>query len=123
MDDPDITMEEYIQLEAEKGNRRGKEFNWKTATYGKVREGIRVVNANVTEGDAQSNIIRDVASLLRKHGVATSLNTTTGPNETVLKKALHADDVIPSKDTPIDQSVSINPKPVSYAGAITPRVL
>ncbi|GJW01336.1 hypothetical protein Tco_1556587 [Tanacetum coccineum] len=37
MDNPDITMEEYIQFEAEKTRRRGQEFNWETATYGKVR--------------------------------------------------------------------------------------
>ncbi|GJV36775.1 hypothetical protein Tco_1409252, partial [Tanacetum coccineum] len=36
MGNPDITMEEYIQLEAEKAHRRGQEFNWETATYGKV---------------------------------------------------------------------------------------
>ncbi|GKA60722.1 hypothetical protein Tco_0760129 [Tanacetum coccineum] len=33
MDDPNITMEEYIWLEEEKARRRGKVFNWKTATY------------------------------------------------------------------------------------------
>ncbi|GJZ11977.1 hypothetical protein Tco_0546736, partial [Tanacetum coccineum] len=37
MDDHDITMEEYIQLEDEKARRQGLEFNWKTTTYGKVR--------------------------------------------------------------------------------------
>ncbi|GJZ42271.1 hypothetical protein Tco_0589157 [Tanacetum coccineum] len=37
MNVPNITMEEYIQLEAEKDRRRGQEFNWETATYGKVR--------------------------------------------------------------------------------------
>ncbi|GKC46032.1 hypothetical protein Tco_1063754 [Tanacetum coccineum] len=37
MDDPDINMEEYIQREAEKARRRGQDFNWETATYGKVR--------------------------------------------------------------------------------------
>ncbi|GKB45545.1 hypothetical protein Tco_0896298 [Tanacetum coccineum] len=36
MDNPNITMEEYIQLEAEKACRRGKDFNWETTTYGKV---------------------------------------------------------------------------------------
>ncbi|GJV96825.1 hypothetical protein Tco_1548402 [Tanacetum coccineum] len=36
MNDPDITMEEYIQLEAEKARRRGQEFNLETAMYGKV---------------------------------------------------------------------------------------
>ncbi|GJZ93223.1 hypothetical protein Tco_0665288 [Tanacetum coccineum] len=37
MDHPNITMEEYIQLEEEKARRHGQEFNWQTATYGKVR--------------------------------------------------------------------------------------
>ncbi|GJZ64636.1 DNA helicase [Tanacetum coccineum] len=37
MDNPDITMEEYIELEAYKARRRGQTFNWEIATYGKVR--------------------------------------------------------------------------------------
>ncbi|GJZ85657.1 hypothetical protein Tco_0650996 [Tanacetum coccineum] len=36
MDDPDIIMEEYIRLEEEKARRRGKVYNWETATYGKI---------------------------------------------------------------------------------------
>ncbi|GJU49654.1 hypothetical protein Tco_1219209, partial [Tanacetum coccineum] len=36
MDDPNITMEEYIRLEEEKARRRGKVYNWKIATYGKI---------------------------------------------------------------------------------------
>ncbi|GKE88782.1 hypothetical protein Tco_1566257, partial [Tanacetum coccineum] len=36
MDDPNITMEEYIILEEEKARRRGKVYNWETATYGKI---------------------------------------------------------------------------------------
>ncbi|GKF43500.1 hypothetical protein Tco_0130052, partial [Tanacetum coccineum] len=36
MDDPNITMEEYIRFEEEKSRRRGKVFNWKTAKYGKI---------------------------------------------------------------------------------------
>ncbi|GJZ60653.1 hypothetical protein Tco_0616469 [Tanacetum coccineum] len=35
MDDPNITMEEYIRLEEEKARRRSETFNWQTATYGK----------------------------------------------------------------------------------------
>ncbi|GJV81511.1 hypothetical protein Tco_1517381 [Tanacetum coccineum] len=34
MDDPNITMEEYISLEEEKARRRGKVYNWETVTYG-----------------------------------------------------------------------------------------
>ncbi|GJY44641.1 hypothetical protein Tco_0432854 [Tanacetum coccineum] len=36
MDDPNITMEEYIRLEEEKARRHGQRFNWQTATFGKV---------------------------------------------------------------------------------------
>ncbi|GJT38535.1 putative reverse transcriptase domain-containing protein [Tanacetum coccineum] len=37
MDDPNITMEEYIMLEEEKARRRGKVFNWETTKYGKIQ--------------------------------------------------------------------------------------
>ncbi|GJU85664.1 hypothetical protein Tco_1293210 [Tanacetum coccineum] len=33
MDDPNITMDEYIRLEEEKAHRRRKVFNWETAMY------------------------------------------------------------------------------------------
>ncbi|GJS51639.1 hypothetical protein Tco_0625001 [Tanacetum coccineum] len=33
MDDPNITMEEYIRLEEEKARSRGQVYNWETATY------------------------------------------------------------------------------------------
>ncbi|GJZ64252.1 hypothetical protein Tco_0620673 [Tanacetum coccineum] len=36
MDDPNITMKEYIRLEGEKARRRGKVYNWESATYGKI---------------------------------------------------------------------------------------
>nr|GEV02684.1 hypothetical protein [Tanacetum cinerariifolium] len=36
MDDPNITMEEHIRLKEEKSHRRGKLYNWETATYGKI---------------------------------------------------------------------------------------
>ncbi|GJR92204.1 reverse transcriptase domain-containing protein [Tanacetum coccineum] len=36
MDNPNITMEEYIILQEEKALSRGETFNWQTATYGKM---------------------------------------------------------------------------------------
>ncbi|GKD92992.1 hypothetical protein Tco_1372829, partial [Tanacetum coccineum] len=33
MDNPNITMEEYIRLEEEKARRHGKVYNLETATY------------------------------------------------------------------------------------------
>ncbi|GJY75011.1 hypothetical protein Tco_0479442 [Tanacetum coccineum] len=37
MDDPSMTMEEYIKYKEEKARRHGKVFNWQTATYGKIK--------------------------------------------------------------------------------------
>ncbi|GJZ74701.1 hypothetical protein Tco_0639166 [Tanacetum coccineum] len=36
MDNPNITMEEYIRLEEEKARQHGKVYNWETAKYGKI---------------------------------------------------------------------------------------
>ncbi|GJS27353.1 hypothetical protein Tco_0487973 [Tanacetum coccineum] len=36
MDNPNITMEEYIILQEEKALSRGETFNWQTATYNKM---------------------------------------------------------------------------------------
>ncbi|GJX91383.1 hypothetical protein Tco_0344709 [Tanacetum coccineum] len=36
MDNPNITMYEYIRIQEEKALSRGETFNWKTATYGKT---------------------------------------------------------------------------------------
>ncbi|GJT09466.1 hypothetical protein Tco_0856508 [Tanacetum coccineum] len=36
MDDPNISMEEYIRLDEEKYHRGSKVFNWETAKYGKI---------------------------------------------------------------------------------------
>ncbi|GKG46597.1 hypothetical protein Tco_0501443, partial [Tanacetum coccineum] len=36
MDNPNITMEEYIRLEKEKAHRHGMVYKWETATYSKI---------------------------------------------------------------------------------------
>ncbi|GKA90259.1 hypothetical protein Tco_0812129, partial [Tanacetum coccineum] len=36
MDDPNITMKEYIRLKEEKALKHGKVFNWEIAKYGKI---------------------------------------------------------------------------------------
>ncbi|GJR70133.1 hypothetical protein Tco_0016198 [Tanacetum coccineum] len=36
MVEPNITREEYIRLEEEKAHRRGKVYDWETATYGNI---------------------------------------------------------------------------------------
>ncbi|GKA19720.1 hypothetical protein Tco_0699635 [Tanacetum coccineum] len=37
MNDPNITMEEYVQVETKRALRNGKVYNWKTATYDNIR--------------------------------------------------------------------------------------
>ncbi|GJU13973.1 hypothetical protein Tco_1136369 [Tanacetum coccineum] len=37
MDEANLTIEEYIELEAKKARRRGQTFNWETDTCGKIR--------------------------------------------------------------------------------------
>nr|GEV60001.1 gamma-glutamyl peptidase 3-like [Tanacetum cinerariifolium] len=37
MDDPNITMEEYVRFEEEKDQKHGQTFNWQTVTYGKMK--------------------------------------------------------------------------------------
>ncbi|GJY38831.1 hypothetical protein Tco_0425195 [Tanacetum coccineum] len=37
IDDPNITMEKYVQYETGRALRNGKMYNWETATYGKIR--------------------------------------------------------------------------------------
>ncbi|GJU17228.1 putative ribonuclease H-like domain-containing protein [Tanacetum coccineum] len=51
MDDPNITIEEYIMLEEEKAQKRSKVFNWETAKYGKIwyDEDIRDLRSLETE--------------------------------------------------------------------------
>ncbi|GJS87599.1 putative reverse transcriptase domain-containing protein [Tanacetum coccineum] len=44
MDDPNITIEKYIKLEEEKARRRGKVYNWETATYGRIWDDDEVHN-------------------------------------------------------------------------------
>nr|GEW57105.1 aldehyde dehydrogenase family 3 member F1-like [Tanacetum cinerariifolium] len=36
LDNPNITMKEYIRLEEKKARRHGKEHNWETTTYGRI---------------------------------------------------------------------------------------
>ncbi|GJR81242.1 hypothetical protein Tco_0152027 [Tanacetum coccineum] len=40
MDDPNITMKEYIQLMADKAHKRDQIFDWETAMYGKIYDDI-----------------------------------------------------------------------------------
>ncbi|GJT12706.1 hypothetical protein Tco_0859748 [Tanacetum coccineum] len=59
MEDPNITMEEYIRLEEEKDHRRGKVYNWETATYGKIWDNEDVHDLRSVETEFPAIVFND----------------------------------------------------------------
>ncbi|GJX35730.1 hypothetical protein Tco_0247287 [Tanacetum coccineum] len=59
MDNPNITMEEYIRLEEEKSHRRGKVYNWETATYGKIWDNEDVHDLGSVETEFPAIVFND----------------------------------------------------------------
>ncbi|GKA86939.1 hypothetical protein Tco_0808650 [Tanacetum coccineum] len=59
MDDPNITMEEYIRLEEEKAHRHGKVYNWETATYGKIWDNEDVHDLRSVETEFPAIVFND----------------------------------------------------------------
>ncbi|GJU29219.1 hypothetical protein Tco_1172808 [Tanacetum coccineum] len=59
MDDPNITMEDYIRLEEEKARKRGKVFNWETAKYGKIWYDENVHNLRSVEIEFSAIVFND----------------------------------------------------------------
>ncbi|GJZ51682.1 hypothetical protein Tco_0606197 [Tanacetum coccineum] len=59
MDDPNITMEEYIRIEEEKARRRGKVYNWETATYGKIWDNKDVHDLGFFETEFPAIVFND----------------------------------------------------------------
>ncbi|GKC29125.1 hypothetical protein Tco_1036419 [Tanacetum coccineum] len=59
MDDPNITMEEYIRLEEEKACRRGKVYIWETAMYGKIWDNEDVHDLGSVETEFPAIVFSD----------------------------------------------------------------
>ncbi|GKC12090.1 hypothetical protein Tco_1008872 [Tanacetum coccineum] len=59
MDNPNITMEEYIRLEEEKARRRGKVYNWEAATYGKIWDNEDVHDLRSVETEFPAIVFND----------------------------------------------------------------
>ncbi|GJS55490.1 putative reverse transcriptase domain-containing protein [Tanacetum coccineum] len=78
MDDPNMTMEEYIKLGEEKAHRHGRVFNWKTATYGKIRVDDDLHELSSVEAEFPTIIINDAFApqdaLQCKYQVSTPVN-------------------------------------------------
>ncbi|GKA89845.1 hypothetical protein Tco_0811657 [Tanacetum coccineum] len=56
-------MEEYIKLEEEKARRRGRVFNWQTATYGKIRVNDDLYDLRSVETEFPAIVIDDAFEL------------------------------------------------------------
>ncbi|GJS25010.1 hypothetical protein Tco_0453642 [Tanacetum coccineum] len=77
MDDPNITMEEYIRLEEEKAHRRGKVYNWETDTYGKIWDNEDVHNLGSIETKLPAVVFNDTLTseiILSCEPMVSSLN-------------------------------------------------
>ncbi|GJR43987.1 hypothetical protein Tco_1312090 [Tanacetum coccineum] len=59
MDDPNITIEEYIRLEEEKASRRGKVYNRETAMYGKIWDNKDVHDLGSVESKFPAIVFND----------------------------------------------------------------
>ncbi|GJW21881.1 hypothetical protein Tco_0032503 [Tanacetum coccineum] len=59
MDDPNITIEEYIRHEEEKACMRVKVYNWETATYGKIWDNKDVYDLGSVETEFPTIVFND----------------------------------------------------------------
>ncbi|GJZ13695.1 hypothetical protein Tco_0548925 [Tanacetum coccineum] len=59
MEDPNITMDEYIRIEEEKAQKREKVFNWETAKYGKIWYDEDVLDLKSVETEFPATIFND----------------------------------------------------------------
>ncbi|GJV03542.1 hypothetical protein Tco_1337111 [Tanacetum coccineum] len=75
MDDPNITMEEYIRLEEEKARSHGKVYNWETATYGKIWDDKDVHDLRYVETEFPAIVFNDTLT----SEVALSCEPTVSP--------------------------------------------
>ncbi|GJT44151.1 hypothetical protein Tco_0952866 [Tanacetum coccineum] len=71
-------MEEYIRLEKEKAHKRGKVFNWQTATYEKIRVDDDLHNLGSVKAEFPAIVINDAVApqdeLQCKSQVSTPVN-------------------------------------------------
>ncbi|GJZ39585.1 hypothetical protein Tco_0586148 [Tanacetum coccineum] len=59
MDNPNITIEEYIRLDEEKARRRGKVYNWETDKYGKIWDNEDVHDLGSVENEFPAIVFND----------------------------------------------------------------
>ncbi|GJY11245.1 hypothetical protein Tco_0379430 [Tanacetum coccineum] len=96
IDDPDITMEEYIQLMADKARRHGQTFDWETTTY----DNVHCDDFNIFtdfETDFPAIIYSDVSTSNQK--------VSSEPTDSLSYKLIPVDDL---KLEPVNDHVEVN---------------
>ncbi|GJU66156.1 hypothetical protein Tco_1252415 [Tanacetum coccineum] len=81
MDNPNITMEEYIRLEEEKACRRGKVYNWETAMYGKIWDNEDVHDLGSIETEFPAIVFND--TLTSKSALSCELTVSSLNNDEI----------------------------------------
>ncbi|GJS14638.1 hypothetical protein Tco_0409110 [Tanacetum coccineum] len=85
MDDPNITMEEYIRIEEEKARRRDKVYNWETATYGKIWDNEDVHDLGSVETKFSAIVFNDT---LTSEATLSCAPTVSSPNDNEIDSRL-----------------------------------
>ncbi|GKD74589.1 hypothetical protein Tco_1332871 [Tanacetum coccineum] len=59
MNNPNLTMEEYVRLKEEKARKHGKVFDWQTATYRKIMVDDDFYDLRSMEAEFPAIVIND----------------------------------------------------------------
>nr|GEV44065.1 hypothetical protein [Tanacetum cinerariifolium] len=96
MNDPDITMEECIQLMADKVRRHGQAFDWETPTY---------CNVHCDDFDLFADLQTDFPTIVYNDASTSNQNVSFEPTDLFSYKLVHVDDLKPE---PVNNHVEIN---------------
>ncbi|GJY88343.1 hypothetical protein Tco_0502971 [Tanacetum coccineum] len=99
-------MEEYIELEAEKARRRGQEWNWETATYGKVRYFDDIDYFKYFENEFPAIVYND--ALVTDHKISSEPSDLRNDNDKVNIELPSDDASIKPSDSIINDNVDTN---------------
>ncbi|GJV68147.1 hypothetical protein Tco_1483656 [Tanacetum coccineum] len=89
MDDPNITIKEYIRLEEEKARRCGKVYNWETATHGKIWDNEDVHDLGSIETEFPSIVFND--TLTSEAALSSELTVSSLNNDEIDFRILFAE--------------------------------
>ncbi|GJR47705.1 hypothetical protein Tco_1315808 [Tanacetum coccineum] len=105
MDDPNITMEEFIRIEEEKARKRGKVFKWETATYGKIWYDDNVHDLRSVETEFPAIVFND---MLTSDATLSYERTANSPNNNEIDFRMSFDESDDEDYTDLVKAISTN---------------